>query len=144
VLGVLGNREEAKALSNDIRDPRISTFILLDPGATEGFTPSSLKALGSPVLLIVAGTETREIAASKADASYAAPYLDTGLSRYIEIPDATHFSFVQLCKPGAEALIEEESPGEGFVCRDGGTRSRADIHRQIAKEIRNFLAKSLP
>ncbi|WP_216279321.1 hypothetical protein [Rhodobacter sp. 24-YEA-8] len=59
------------------------------------------------------------------------------------VPDAMHFSFMQVCKPGAEAMIEEETPGYGIVCRDGGARSRDEIHADLARGILNFLAQSL-
>lgn len=143
-LGVLGNRDEATKLADDMSDPRISAFVALDPGAMQGFTPASLQAIDAPILLMTADTETREVAASIADATHIAPYLDPVRSRHVAVSEATHFSFVQLCKPGAEALIEEESPGESFVCRDGGRRTQAEIHRQVADEVMGFLATSLP
>ncbi len=40
-------------------------------------------------------------------------------TQYVEIGDATHFSFRSICRPGGMALIEESSPGDGMICRDG-------------------------
>lgn len=51
-----------------------------------------------------------------------------------------HFSFMQRCKPDAVVLIEEETPGDGIVCKDGGSRSRDEIHREIAFLVSSFLA----
>ncbi len=59
------------------------------------------------------------------------------------VPDAMHFSFMQLCKPDAVALIEAETPGDGIVCKDGGSRSREEIHREIASVVTGFLAEAL-
>jgi hypothetical protein len=50
---------------------------------------------------------------------------------------------MQLCKAGAIALIEEDTPGDGIVCKDGGTRGRDVIHRQVADLISVFLAKAM-
>lgn len=63
-------------------------------------------------------------------------------TQYVQIPDATHFSFMSICKPGAIALIEESSPGDGMICRDGeGARPRAQIQQQIVGLITEFLAQ---
>ena len=72
-----------------------------------------------------------------------ASHLPQGTSRYLEIADAAHFTFMQLCKPGARALIEAETPGDGVVCDDGGGRDRATIHRNTAEVIAGFLATAL-
>jgi hypothetical protein len=45
-----------------------------------------------------------------------------------------------ICKPGAVALIEESSPGDGMICRDGdGARPREVIQQQVISLITGFL-----
>ncbi|EEH13931.1 MULTISPECIES: hypothetical protein [Brucella] len=60
---------------------------------------------------------------------YLAEHLPKSSSTYVEIPDAMHFSFMQLCKPGAAALIEEDIPGDGIVCKD----DRDTAYQQCAR-----------
>ena len=108
-----------------------------------GFAPASLAAIRVPVLVFAAGTDTVGLPAEM-ESGYLMDSLPAETSRYVEIGDATHFSFMQLCKPGAIALIEEETPGDGIVCEAGGERDRAAIHRQVADAIIAFLAEALP
>jgi predicted dienelactone hydrolase len=64
-------------------------------------------------------------------------------TQYVEISDATHFSFMSICKPGGMALIEESSPGDGMICRDGeGARPRAVIQQQVVTLISEFLTRA--
>lgn len=55
-----------------------------------------------PVLVLAAGVETPEIAAIRADSGYIARHLPKTTTIYREVPDASHFSFMQLCKPDGE------------------------------------------
>lgn len=142
-IGIVGHGKADPELSKNLKDKRIRAAISLDLGPASGFTPQSLGAVDIPVLVYAAGNETAEIAAIKSDSEYLRQHLPQLTTTYSEIGDAAHFSFVQLCKPDADLIIEEESPGEGFVCRDGGGRARADIHEQVASEIIEFLGDKL-
>jgi len=42
----------------------------------------------------------------------------------------------------AAERIEAETPGNGIVCKDGGTRGRAAIHREVTDRIITFLGVS--
>jgi predicted dienelactone hydrolase len=69
--------------------------------------------------------------------------LPSASSRYIEIKDASHFSFTSMCKPGAQGMLEEDVPGDGIICRDGdGGRARGVIQQQVVSLIAEFLAQS--
>jgi len=57
------------------------------------------------------------IAATNKDSFYLAGHLPSATTQFALVAGALHFSFMQLCKPGAAALIEEEAPGESVVCR---------------------------
>ena len=138
-VGVVGDGKADPRLSMDLKDARIRAAIALDLGPAAGFLPETLQAVSVPVLVLAAGVETPEIAAIKADSEYIARHLPKATTVYRDIPDASHFSFMQTCKPNGEKIVEELSPGEGFVCRDGGGRDRLAIHRQIAEAIVGFL-----
>ena len=138
-VGIVNGGKADPRLSMDLRDARIRAVIALDAGPAAGFLPETLKRVDVPVLVLAAGVETPEIAAIKADSEYIARNLPKATTVYREIPDASHFSFMQTCKPNGEKIVEELSPGEGFVCRDGGGRNRLAIHRQIAEAIVGFL-----
>ncbi|MGE9553873.1 hypothetical protein ACQPT2_22435, partial [Erwinia amylovora] len=74
---------------------------------------------------------------------YLNEYIPAAVRRVESVEGATHFSFMQQCKPGAMALIAEKEPGQEIVCQDGGTRNRAAIHRQLTRDISAFLNQSL-
>ncbi|HEV7309203.1 alpha/beta hydrolase family protein [Ensifer sp.] len=133
----------ASKLQDDMSDNRLRAFVSLDLGLARGFSPQSLARLRAPALVIAAGTDIGDMPADL-ESGYLTSHLPKATSTYVEIPDAMHFSFMSPCKPGAAALIEEETPGDGVVCRDGGVRSREQIHREIAFLIIGFLAEALP
>jgi predicted dienelactone hydrolase len=124
-------------------DARIGAVVSLDLGLARGFTPESLATLHVPALVIGAGVDIGDMPA-KLESGYLAAKLPSATSSYIEISDAMHFSFMQLCKPGAVALIAEETTGDGIVCKDGGTRDREAIPRQVSDLIIAFLAQAIP
>lgn len=130
-------------LDGDLSDARIGAVVSLDLGLARGFTPESLAAFHVPALIVGAGVDIGDLPA-RLESGYLAANLPTATSSYVEIADAMHFSFMQLCKPGAVALIEEETPGDGIVCKDGGTRDREAIHRQVSDLILAFLARAIP
>jgi predicted dienelactone hydrolase len=132
-----------KKLEHDLRDPRIGAIVSLDLGLARGFTPQSLAAFRTPALVIAAGTDIGDMPADL-ESGYLAKGLPTSTSEYLVVPDALHFSFMQICKPGAADMIEAETPGDGIVCKDGGTRDRAAIHREVADRIVTFLGVTLP
>lgn len=124
-------------------DPRIGAIVSLDLGLARGFTPESLNSISVPALIFGAGVDIGDLPA-KMESGYVASNMPAKTAQYIEIADAAHFSFMQICKAGAAELIEEETPGDGIVCKDGAGRSREAIHREVADKIIAFLAKSIP
>ncbi|MGL6242324.1 alpha/beta hydrolase family protein [Pseudomonas sp.] len=135
--------ESKAALTADWRDKRVTAVVALDLGLSRGMTDESLAALPVPVLVIAAGVPSRDLPAELESANLA-KRLPAATSRYVEISDASHFSFVSVCKPGAEAMLEEDVPGDGIICRDGdGGRSRGVIQRQVASLIAEFLQSSV-
>jgi predicted dienelactone hydrolase len=122
-----------------LQDARFKAVVSLDLGLARGFTPESLAALKLPVLVIAAGSESADLPAAL-ESGYLRDHLPKSAG-YLEIPDAAHFSFLPICKPGAEELLEADVPGDGVICRDGGERPRALIHTQVAGVITDFLAR---
>ena len=134
---------EGKAqLAADLSDKRVTAIVSLDLGLSRGMTDASLAALPVPALVIAGGVPTEDMlpALESADVVRRLPKAST---QYVEISDATHFSFMAICKPGGMALIEESSPGDGMICRDGeGARPREVIQLQVVGLINNFLRHS--
>ncbi|AZC30604.1 alpha/beta fold hydrolase [Pseudomonas chlororaphis] len=129
-------------LAADLRDKRVTAVVTLDLGLSRGLTDESLAALPVPALVIAAGAPSQELPAQLESANLA-KRLPQASSRYVEISDASHFSFMSVCKPGAVALLEEAVPGDGIICRDGDNgRSRELIQQQITSLITEFLAQS--
>ena len=142
-LGLDSTGEARKKLEGDLRDPRIDAVVSLDLGLARGFTPESLAAVRVPTLIVGAGIDIGGLPADL-ESGYLAAGLPTAMRDYVVIPEAMHFSFLQLCKPGAVEMIEERSPGDGVACKDSNARSRAAIHREVADRITTFLGAILP
>lgn len=142
LIQTLGIDEAGRKLAADAGDPKIKAVVSLDLGLARGFTPESLSQIAVPVLIMAAQVDTDELPA-KLESGYLAEYIPAAVRRDVSVEGATHFSFMQQCKPGAVALIAEKEPGEEIVCLDGGTRSRASIHRQLARDISAFLNQAL-
>ena len=134
--------EAAERLAASQHDARIRAVVSLDLGLARGFTPESLARINVPVLILSAGADSDDMPAAL-ESGYLTSNLPAGLTRSVSITGATHFSFMQLCKPGAAALIEAEAPGEGVLCRDGGDLSRTTIHQRLLEEIGGFLNQAL-
>ena len=132
----------AKRLAEDAHDPRIKAVVSLDLGLARGFTPESLKQISIPVLIMAAQADSDALPA-RLESGYLSESIPAIWQHYIRVEGATHFSFMPLCKPGAAALIEQDAPGEGIVCQDGGPVSRSDIHQHLADEIGAFLHQAL-
>lgn len=142
LIHTLGIEENAEPLAADASEPKIKAVVSLDLGLARGFTPKSLSQIAIPVMIMSAQVDSDELPA-KLESGYLAEYLPAAGKRVVSVGGATHFSFMQQCKPGATAIIAEKEPGDEIVCMDGGIRSRASIHRQIAKDISLFLNQSL-
>jgi predicted dienelactone hydrolase len=131
-----------EGLAGDLRDSRVTAVVSLDLGFSRGFTDASLATLPVPTLVIAAGVPSVELPAELESANLA-KRLPQASTRYVEISDASHFSFLQMCKPGAVALLEEDVPGDGIICGDGeNARPRELIQQQVASMVAEFLKQS--
>ena len=110
--------------------------VAIAPGFSESLTARSLQQLGTP-LLIVSGERDQQLP-PQTHVYPIRPYLP-GNSRYVEISEAQHFSFLPLCGLGAIDVLTETN--EEFVCLEVGAKSRADIHAETLLAIADFLTQ---
>ncbi|WP_430446839.1 MAG: alpha/beta hydrolase family protein [Pseudomonas piscis] len=129
-------------LSTDLRDPRIKAVVSLDPGLVRGFTPQSLAAVQTPTLILGAGVNIAGMPVEQ-ESGYLQAHLPPATSSLLVVADASHFSFMQLCKPGATALLRADDPEDEIICRDGDKRGREAIHQQAVQVIGGFLERHL-
>lgn len=131
--------EAQKNFSTDLRDKRIKAVVSLDAGLAPGFTSDSLSNINIPVLILAAGNGKLGNLPASEESGYLADKMRTSLRKFNIIKGATHFSFMQLCKPGAEKRIDEESPGDSIVCQDDKGASRVELHQLMLTKITLFL-----
>ncbi|AVF37616.1 alpha/beta hydrolase family protein [Rahnella sikkimica] len=130
-------------LSASYEDQRIRAVVSLDLGFAPGFTPQSMHGINIPVLILAAQMDSLANLSASQESGYLANEIGSRWGKYEIIEGATHFSFMQLCKAGAEALINEGSPGDGIVCQDGNGINRYNIHQKLVAKISAFLNSSL-
>lgn len=134
-LGAGRSDAARRALRQSLKDPRIKAAVTLDAAATRGFDPQSLAGIDIPMLVIAAGTPVRDLPAAL-ESHHMAGLLPAATTRYVEIADAVHYSFLPVCVAGAAKRL---SGPNATICDDNG--DRATIHRQASAEIEHFLAK---
>ncbi len=130
-------------ISANNRDARIRAVVSLDLGLAPGFTPKSLNAINIPVLILAAQADRLAELPAEQESGYLAAEMDPNRRQYEIVEGATHFSFMQLCKPGAENILNEESPGDDVVCQDGLHAKRSNIHQNLVRKISAFLNSTL-
>ena len=141
-LGITETLSLEKISANN-RDARIRAVVSLDSGLAPGFTPQSLNAINIPVLILAAQADSVAELPAGQESGYLAAKMNPDWRQYEVVEGATHFSFMQLCKPGAENLLNEESPGDEIVCQDGPHAKRSTIHQNLVRKISAFLNSSL-
>lgn len=138
-----GTPDGKARLAADLSDKRVTAIVSLDLGLSRGMTDASLAALPVPALVIAGGVPSEDMDPELESANLVTR-LPKASTQYMEISDATHFSFMSICKPGGFELIEESSPGDGMICRDGeGARPRAVIQQQVVDLITGFLGRTV-
>lgn len=123
-----------KRADADLKEPRIRAAVAIAAGLTESLTETSLRALTTPVL-VISGERDGQLP----PATHVRPLLRwlPAHSRYVEIQDAWHFSFLPLCAPtGVEVLAETN---ESFACQEAGHKRREQIHQEAIEATLQFL-----
>ena len=112
-------------ISGDYKDSRVVKSIAVAPGFVPAVLPDSLQHLSAHT--VVVGAEHDSNVPTNLQLT---PYL-TGQSHvsFEQIPGASHFSFMQVCKPEAMAILAEE--GAEFVCQEASGVDRDRIHEQL-------------
>ncbi|MDQ0982156.1 alpha/beta hydrolase family protein [Pseudomonas synxantha] len=136
-----GTPNGKEQLAADLSDKRVSAVVSLDLGLSRGFTDASLAVLPVRALVIGAGAPSADLPAQMESADMA-KRLPKASTQYVEIRDASHFSFMSQCKPGAAAILDADVPGDGIICQDGeDARPRPVIQQQVITLISEFLAR---
>lgn len=124
--------------SKGLSDPRIKRIVSLDLGLARSFSVGSLSDITVPSLILAAGIDIGDLPQAL-ESGYIAEHMLLNSRRYKVYENATHFSFIQGCKPGAEVMLEDEVPGDGIICKDGVGTSRNELHQLILNDIASFL-----
>ncbi len=111
-------------------DPRIASAVLVDPGLATSFQADSLRAIRVPTTIINLGSPG---GVPVAVYSYKLSAEIPG-AHYHQIPGANHFSFLPVCKPGAQDLLSELGDVDP-ICDGKGLRDRAEVHLDAANLI---------
>ncbi len=130
------SQQERLMISGDYRDKRIKNAVAIAPGYVPAILPKSLDTLSAKT--VVVGAELDETIPPKLQIT---PYINTNLSNlsYNEIKGASHFSFMQVCKPQAiEVLAEEDA---AFVCQETGNVDRISIHKRLLEVLSPLKSK---
>lgn len=133
----LDNVQKGEPTGN-LSDERITRVVSLDLGLARSFSRQSLRSMTTPTLILAAGVDIGNLPQEE-ESGFLAKHISSKYHVYIVYPDAAHFSFMQLCKPGAIELLEEEEPGDGIVCKDGNGRSRESLHQTMLQDIMRFI-----
>ncbi|MEZ9438091.1 alpha/beta hydrolase family protein [Vibrio atlanticus] len=134
------SKVQAQEPSNkDLSDPRIQRVVSLDLGLARSFSVVSLNDITVPTLILAAGIDIGGDLSQALESGYIAEHIPLNLRRYKVYESATHFSFIQSCKPGAIPILEEEVPGDGIICKDGVSTSRDRLHQLFLNDIVSFL-----
>lgn len=123
-------------MEEDVRDPRISAIVAIEPGLTDALSDESIAAMTLPVQLIGLGAPDpwRGVDVSASGSNIAARLPD---ATYEIIRPASHFTFLGLCKPMAAKLLEAEQ--DDPVCTDPEGSDRATIHAEVIDAVARFL-----
>ena len=133
------SKVQAKESNNkDLSDPRIQRVVSLDLGLARSFSVGSLNGITVPTLILAAGIDIGDLPQAL-ESGYIAEHMPLNSRRYKVYGNATHFSFIQGCKPGAIPLLNEEVPGDGIICKDGIGTSRDQLHKLFFNNIVRFL-----
>ncbi|MFQ1702106.1 alpha/beta hydrolase family protein [Loktanella agnita] len=120
----------------DLRDPRITDAVIVDPGIVSTLTAESLAKIAIPMQVINLGDEgTIPAGVDAADAASLIPR-----AHYTRVPDTSHFSFLAQCKPAGARILENEGELDP-LCDDAGAQSRAEIHATLVSLIIGYLQR---
>jgi len=124
----------------DLRDPRISQVIAVDPAFGFSWDPASLAEMDTPTLLINMGETGFGSAWMGVGVGPDAANLPAQIPQatYQVIEDAWHFSFLPECRFYAPVLVWWE--GEDAICSDPWGSDRSAVHEDVLGLVTEFIA----
>ena len=121
----------------NLRDDRVKTGVIVDPGIISTMTAQSLSEIEIPLYIINLGTnETVPAGVHALEASRQIPK-----AHHEFVPETTHFSFLAECTERGPKILENEGELDP-LCDDGGGRSRREIHDDLAVRIIAYLEQN--
>ena len=118
----------------DHSDPRIKAVAAIDPALAQAYSSESIAAIDMPVQLLNLGDTPQGVDSFAFGADFPQGHIHV-------VEDAIHFSFLAECTRMGPLVIS--ASGEEPICTDLGTRSRGDIHSEIAAQIGTFFVENL-
>ncbi|PKF50961.1 alpha/beta hydrolase family protein [Enterovibrio nigricans] len=134
----LSNKQLNEPERHQLVDHRVKRVVSFDLGMARSFSPMSLNGVKTPVLILAAGIDIGDLPQAQ-ESGYLAEHIPLQNRRYKVYEQASHFSFMQLCKDGAVDLLNQEEPGDGIVCLDGKGANREALHKQIFSDVVGFI-----
>lgn len=131
-------REFDKRFEQSNHDPRISSAVIVDPGLAQAFKPESLKQIRANTTIINLGSgDTLPAAVDAARILAQIPG-----AAYHQIAGSNHFSFLPVCKAGAQDFLSEAGDVDP-ICDGKGLRERAEVHMDATKLIVEAFEKAM-
>lgn len=134
--GVAKSAEDRVAIAQDLSDDRIAGFAVFDLGGTQTFSPESLAAIETPMLVIGAPETTSGLDLDIESRALMASLSD-GVADYLEPETLAHFDFLGVCTEQGLAILKDEVPEDVFVC-ERGREERAGEHAMIVDQVAAF------
>lgn len=131
-----------RAIEKDLSDSRVGVVVALDIGMARGFTPESIASVEAPFLVLRSGIDIDGVPI-QLESGYLVTHLPQLSSRYIEVDDANHYSFLRLCQPGARKPPQKSAPAQSYDCFETANPDRASLHQHVEYLITDFLSQSL-
>lgn len=116
-------------------DPRIKRFVAIDPAFVPALEIETIKRISAPVQIINLGSA--ETFPTGLNAEHIAGAISS--SEYQTVTGANHFDFLGECKRLGWFYIWME--GDDPVCTEEGSRTRGEIHDEIAGKVLAFLRR---
>lgn len=136
--GVDLHEVDITSLAQPSYNPKIKVAIAIDPELSIIFTPASLSGIVIPITIINLGAPDTILPGLNAASIEG---LIPGAT-YATVTDATQFSAFSECTAKGALILQEEGD-DAALCTDGGERSRAEIHGQLAEMIERILGQTL-
>lgn len=124
-------------LDKDMQDPRISAAFILDLGLARGFTAKSLANITVPTLIVSAGDFDKTLP-SELESQYLLQHMPPETTEYLPFDEATHFSFISVCKANAVEILKEEEIDDSYIC-EHDIDKRQTIHQSLVNKITSYM-----